>query len=181
MLCYIIGRNSDIHWSVCQGKELARSERYPFPCLFLLRWKTSESRVRENRTYRMWAMVSNLELWITLFFIHYSRFDTNFSPVPAACVAKRLYADPALWSVCKPVQTWKCTKVPGTARSFTGVAGSCQPVSSGDDAKTHRQGHHALSLLRERNHASGLPDTGRVWSQWIWNSASIRVTVSILT
>ena len=27
MLCCIIERNSDIHSSVCQGKELARSER----------------------------------------------------------------------------------------------------------------------------------------------------------
>ena len=28
-----------------------------------------------------------------------------YPPLPAACVAKRLYADPALWSVRKPVQT----------------------------------------------------------------------------
>ena len=40
--------------------------------------------------------------------------------------------------------------------------GTCQPVGSGNDAETHRQGHHALSLLRERNHAPGLLDTGRI-------------------
>jgi len=28
-----------------------------------------------------------------------------YPPLPAACVAKRLYADPALLFVCKPVQT----------------------------------------------------------------------------
>ncbi len=60
------------------------------------------------------------------------------------------------------------------------VDGSCQPVSSGDDAKTHRQGHHALSLLRERKNAPGLLDTERIQPQWIWNSASIGIAVSIL-
>ena len=40
----------------------------------------------------------------------YDRADNHrcgrvYPLLPAACVAKRLYADPALWSVRKPVQT----------------------------------------------------------------------------